>query len=121
MSLLAAEAYGPLGDSSSHRSLAELEAGPRALPQPPRDAGRVPAEATHRMQQVQGRVRGRRARVRPAAEDAAADPARHLLAGLRAGRRPARGPDRASLARLRSQPCPSRTDSPTGSPITSAG
>src|SRR3989442_2738837 len=41
MSLLAAEAYGPLGDSSSHRSLAELEAGLHALPEPPTDAGRI--------------------------------------------------------------------------------
>jgi MOSC domain-containing protein YiiM len=41
MSELRAEAYGPQGDSSSHRPLAELEAGLRALPEPPRDSGRL--------------------------------------------------------------------------------
>ena len=36
---LAAEAYGPRGDASSHRPLAELEAGLRTLAEPPRDSG----------------------------------------------------------------------------------
>ena len=35
------EAYGPHGDSSNHRPLAELEAVLRALPEPPRDSGRL--------------------------------------------------------------------------------
>ncbi len=35
------ETYGPEGDAAQHRSLAELEAGLRALPVPPRDAGRL--------------------------------------------------------------------------------
>jgi MOSC domain-containing protein YiiM len=41
MAELAKEAYGPQGDASRHRSLAELEAGLRALVPAPRDAGRV--------------------------------------------------------------------------------
>ena len=41
MAELRAEAYGPHGDASRHRPLAELEAGLRALPGPPRDAGRL--------------------------------------------------------------------------------
>jgi hypothetical protein len=35
------EAYGPLGDSSRHRDLAELEASLLALPQAPRESGRL--------------------------------------------------------------------------------
>jgi hypothetical protein len=35
------ESYGPEGDPGRHLSLAELEAGLRALPEAPRDAGRV--------------------------------------------------------------------------------
>jgi MOSC domain len=41
MQELRIEAYGPEGDPACHRSLAELEADFRALPAPPRDAGRV--------------------------------------------------------------------------------
>jgi MOSC domain-containing protein YiiM len=39
MSELAKEAYGPLGDSTHHRALAELEAGFLALAPPPKDPG----------------------------------------------------------------------------------
>jgi MOSC domain-containing protein YiiM len=39
MAELAAEAYGPHGESSHHRPLAELEAGLGALPATPRDSG----------------------------------------------------------------------------------
>lgn len=38
---LAKEEYGPLGDASHHRALAELEAGLRALPAAPRETGRL--------------------------------------------------------------------------------
>jgi len=41
MAELQAEAYGPEGDAGAHRKLADLEAGLRALPPAPRDAGRV--------------------------------------------------------------------------------
>lgn len=41
MSELSEEAFGPAGDATRHRSLAELEAGLRALPEPPRDSGRL--------------------------------------------------------------------------------
>ena len=41
MAEIGAEAYGPEGDASRHRPLAELEAGLRGLPAAPRDAGRL--------------------------------------------------------------------------------
>ena len=41
MEELAMEAYGPEGDARRHRRLAELEAGLRALPAAPTDAGRL--------------------------------------------------------------------------------
>jgi MOSC domain-containing protein YiiM len=41
MSTLQKEAYGPLGDSSHHRTLAELEAGFNSLPAAPKDLGVV--------------------------------------------------------------------------------
>ncbi len=41
MAELAAEAYGPQGDASRHRPLAELEARLRALPGSPREVGRL--------------------------------------------------------------------------------
>jgi hypothetical protein len=41
MAELQREAYGPHGDSSRHRTLAELEAGLRAQPVGPRDSGRL--------------------------------------------------------------------------------
>jgi len=41
MTTLQAEAYGPSGEPSEHRPLAELEAGLRALPAAPTDAGRL--------------------------------------------------------------------------------
>ena len=41
MAELENEAYGPLGDASRHRPLAELEAQLRALPAAPREAGRL--------------------------------------------------------------------------------
>lgn len=41
MAELRREAYGPPGDASRHRPLAELEAGLRALPRAPASGGRV--------------------------------------------------------------------------------
>lgn len=41
MSELSEEACGPAGDATRHRPLADLEAGLRALPEPPRDSGRL--------------------------------------------------------------------------------
>jgi MOSC domain-containing protein YiiM len=41
MTDLRAEAYGPQGDASHHLPLAELEAGLRALPEAPKDSGRL--------------------------------------------------------------------------------
>src|SRR5262245_52275531 len=41
MARKAAEAYGPAGDPARHLTLAELEAGLRALAAAPRDAGRL--------------------------------------------------------------------------------
>lgn len=41
MNELKAEAYGPEGDASRHRSLAEMESGLGALPAPRRDEGRL--------------------------------------------------------------------------------
>jgi hypothetical protein len=41
MGELGAEDYGPQGDASQHRPLAELEAALRALPAPPCESGRV--------------------------------------------------------------------------------
>ena len=41
MPALEREAYGPRGEPARHRPLAALEAGLRALPAPPRDAGRL--------------------------------------------------------------------------------
>src|SRR5262249_57137720 len=38
---LAGEAFGPQGDASRHRALAELEAGLRALAAAPTEAGRL--------------------------------------------------------------------------------
>ncbi len=41
MTDLQAEAFGPHGDSSRHLRLAQLEEGLRALPEPPKDSGRL--------------------------------------------------------------------------------
>jgi MOSC domain-containing protein YiiM len=41
MTELRAEAYGPEGDAGAHVELADLEAGLRALPPAPKDAGRI--------------------------------------------------------------------------------
>jgi 2-hydroxychromene-2-carboxylate isomerase len=41
MAELRKEAYGPHGDAASHQPLAALDAALRALPAPPRDAGRL--------------------------------------------------------------------------------
>ena len=41
MAELRAEVYGPHGDASHHLPLAELEAGLRALSEPPKDSGRL--------------------------------------------------------------------------------
>lgn len=41
MAELQVEAFGPHGDSSHHRSLAELEKGLRLLPASPKDSGRL--------------------------------------------------------------------------------
>ena len=41
MGELQQEAYGPPGDGARHRPLAELEAGFRVLPEPPRESGRL--------------------------------------------------------------------------------
>jgi MOSC domain-containing protein YiiM len=60
MAELAEEAYGPPGDASRHRPLAELEATLRALPAAPRDAGWLALIVLRRadgMRETPGRIR----------------------------------------------------------------
>jgi MOSC domain-containing protein YiiM len=76
----AVEDYGPRGDASLHRPLAELEAGLRALPAAPRDAGRLRLIVRRRADGV--RETPERVRLTPEAG----------VPGDRWGRRPGRDP-----------------------------